>query len=320
MLGQHRQLLDQWEADIHQLTRQYRAEIDTKIVALQLLTAEAVRQSEELQQLVEKAQKFRNQEMPPPVFPPTLPPDSPPKEENRPDTTPITTNITDNITDSFAEIGFSGSLGELEQFSNRMANLDLAIEDPFFETTTFIEPQQQSADEPKLESVVIAKPQPAKPHPELSPAAPHATNRGGQIGKATIIHGLFPEFEEIDKKALKKRPVSMTPSITKPPQLETLLKSSKNQERERIPLHAPTAEIPHTPSPQADSIVNHADAFVSYETEIGVRHDKRHQVLFLAKKGVTAKEIATFNGMPLGEVEMILNSQTPRIYRTGHEG
>ncbi|MDR1957468.1 MAG: hypothetical protein LBQ54_00190 [Planctomycetaceae bacterium] len=318
-----RQTVEQWEIDIHNLMRQCKAELDTKMVALQIITAEAARQVEKLESLL--AQTGGNGgdggPSPSPLGPLNLKKfthfsgfsdltENPSRnegkssEENGGNTEETQNSETISpeemkVPDPFTEIGFADALEELKQMSHRRSRMN-----PNAETV----PQLPvSEEEPSDE-----------PFSSGESGVSESLKRGEQLGRATILRGLFPEFDEIHRVRQKKRTdITFSPQTVsahmQPPRLEALLSQTPPEKPSESPtlmmVHPPSVDIPKTPSPQAVSIFAEESVLMTEDAPIHVHRDKSHQVRFLAGKGISSRDIAAFIGMSVGEVEMILSLQ-----------
>lgn len=305
-IDQIHKTMDQWEVDMLNTTRQHKAEMDTKIVALQLLTAEAGRQAQKLEQLIQQAQGSL-------LFQNTV--TSTTQEElfsvqnssSFPEPLIMETSVPEEIKieDPFVDPDFEKTREELEQFSSRLEDLDLGLPDPF----------QAAEESPKMQAE-------ASSLENVSPVNfPEPPKVGEQLGRATILRGLFPEFDEIHRKPAQKRPNIMFSSKSpirtpRPPQMDSLLKSHSESGISKTDSAASTTvEIPQVSSPQAERMFGETDlSSTEKAAQMGIRHDNHHQVRFLAEKGLTSRDIASFLDMTVGEVEMIL-SAGPTTYR-----
>jgi len=320
---------EQFDVELLTLSRQIKAEIDTKIVALQLMIADADRVLHQLEGHLPHACQIAAS-TPHPAEPERMrilkqeetAPISNFTQEETPHSTLHTPHSTTNdpgdlknlvVEDPFAvnDFGFDKAMRDLDQLSSSI---------PAFDAMRSLD----SWDAPKVESPTSLS-KSSLPEWDTPLSYPISDYRAAQDRPTPQVHDT-PAYTAVDsvvsRTSRRKKTYTNKLLTQAPPQLDALmtdepvgkmgsklfLTAGQASGREESALIPPM--IPKSPPPNAKALFVESPPLM--QTEIGadkisIRKTKRHQLQYLIEKGMSPKEIAAHLEMPVGEVELIFS-------------
>ena len=295
---------EQFDVELLTLSRQIKAEIDIKIVALQLMIADADRVLQRLEGHLPHSRQITIEDTPRPTIPTPLSiPLSPshPMSHSPHDPGDLKNLV---VEDPFAEgdFGFDKAMRDLDQLSSSI---------PAFDAMRSLD----SWDTSKSDS-------PAS-FPEWDRPLSYSVSGYRTVTDAPVpqVHDT-PEHHAASKTSRRKNTYTNKLLTQAPPQLDTLMTGEPVGRMGSKPRHvagqSPPAHdeplvppvIPKMPPPNAKALVVESLPFAQAETgfdKISVRRGRRHQLQYLIEKGMSPKEIAAHLEMPVGEVELIFS-------------
>ena len=323
--------IEQQEAELLTLSRQIKAEIDTKIVALQLMIADADNVLQEFRRHIPHGERMSLDSQlsmlsRSPVEPDRIRSRYSDQQLLKPDET---------LTDPPQSMSPPGDLQ------------NLVVEDPFAESNFGFDKAMRdlhhlSSSIPTFDAASLPDAQPNDAAPSALPewdtplSYPISGYRNPTSNPMSRTHVLPSEIASIGKTSispnsstntsLRRKSTYTNKLLTQaPPQLDALMTDEpvrKMGSKPRSPAgQEPTASsyhdeplappsIPKITPPSAHDFLAESIPFSQTEPrldKIAVRRAKRHQLQYLIDKGMSPKEIAAHLEMPLGEVELIFS-------------
>ncbi|MCL2117029.1 MAG: DUF2802 domain-containing protein [Planctomycetaceae bacterium] len=325
--------VEQFEVELLTFSRQINAEIDTKIVALQLMIADADRVMQQWEKILPHIDKTAPSiQLTEPERVHIIKSDETDTESSVSQKVPVPqNNVPSNdpadfkniiIEDPFAvnDFGFDKAMRDLDQLTASLPTFN-AWDTPISESSS----SGMSANTEVGQNREL----PLSPLPEWdSPVSyPISDYRSAQEQPPDeLLHGRRLLPDQLSPGLPSRRKTTYTNKLLTqvPPQLDMLMTDEPVRKMGSKPLRiirqesTPPADdeplappvIPKLPPPNAQAILVESAPFSQAEVgldKIAVRKAKRHQLQYLIEKGLSPKEIAAHLEMPVGEVELIFS-------------
>ena len=334
LTARHR-MAEQLDVELLTLSRQIKAEIDTKIVALQLMISDADRVLQGLERHTSDSRKNDDY--------PTAP------RYHESDHVKIIRQEETVIEPPLSKIDTKNIVSPNDIQNDDLAHLNnLVIEDPFAESDfgfdkAMHELDQLSSNIPDFGPIPTFEHR-ETPHDSFSPmsglppmSSDWETPMSYPIGdyRTGVTNGRLSDnlFSDPQNTGTRRRPGYTNKLLTQtPPQIDSLMTNETVRKMGSKPNRANSANdpandeplvppmIPKMPPPNAQVILTESAPYFRAKNEldkIDVRKAKRHQLQYLIDKGMSPKEIAAHLEMPVGEVELILSLHNRHSDKTG---
>jgi len=339
-LATRHRMAEQFDVELLMLSRQIKAEIDTKIVALQLMITDADRVLQDLERHTSDSQKnddylitpryhesdrvkiIRQEEtvIEPPVAKIATKNITSPNDIQNDDLAHLNNIV---IEDPFAEsdFGFDKAMHELDQLSSNIP--DFGPIPTFEHRETLHEDFSPVSGLPPMSSDWKT--------PMSYPISDYRTGvANNRLSDNALASNLFSDTPNM---GTRRRPGYTNKLLTQtPPQIDSLMTNDTVRKMGSKPNRANSANdsandeplvppmIPKMPPPSAQVILTESAPYFRAKNEldkIDVRKAKRYQLQYLIDKGMSPKEIAAHLEMPVGEVELILSLHNRLSDKTG---
>jgi len=319
-----RQAYEQFDVELLTLSRQIKAEIDTKIVVLQLMIADADRVLQRFEGHLSHSHQIA---MPTPhLDEPDLMQilkveDTPNSSLHQSGASPHA-NFSPNdpgdlknfvVEDPFevGDFGFDKAMRDLDQLSSSIPTFDAMRSldswgTPKSESSGSI-PEWDTPLAYPISGYLAAHDRPS-PTPQSPDTPTHTALSRTRRRKTTYTNKLLTQAPPQLDALMTVEPVGKMGS--KPRRVAG--QSSNIEDDSFVPPAQQCAPpvIPKSPPPNAKAILVESAPFLQADIgtdKISVRKAKRHQLQYLIEKGMSAKEIAAHLEMPVGEVELIFS-------------
>ena len=349
-LAARQRMAEQLDVELLTLSRQIKAEIDTKIVALQLMISDADRILQGLERYATDSRK--NDDIP--ITPRYHESDRMKiiRQEETIIELPVSkTASKDTVMPEMAQSnnGMPDNVQNNIQQNDDLAHLNnIVIEDPFVESDFGFDKAMHELDQ-LSSNIPDFGPIPTFDHHETSQDSfspmsglppmssdwePPMSYRIGDYRVGVTNDKLSDNlFSEPPNTGTRRRPGYTNKLLTQtPPQIDSLMTNETVRKMGSKPNRANSANdptndeplvppmIPKMPTPNAQAILTESAPYFRAKNEldkIDVRKAKRHQLQYLIDKGMSPKEIAAHLEMPVGEIELILSLHNRLSDKTG---
>ena len=329
---------EQYDVELLTLSRQIKAEIDTKIVALQLMIADADRVMQHLGGQLSQSHQIAAS-TPHPVEPERMrilkaeetyfPLQTGVQDAGLNSTSPDPGDLKNLvIEDPFAvnDFGFDKAMRDLDQLSSSIPAFDAMPSLDVWDTPKVESPASlPNTSLPNTSLPNISLPNTPLPEWDTPLSYPISDDRPAQDRPTPQVHDTptYHPAHNVASRTSPRKKIYTNKLLTQaPPQLDALMtdkpvgKMGSKPRRtvgqtSRIEDDSPVPPvIPKSPPPNAKALIVETSPFSQADIgadKISVRKTKRHQLQYLIDKGMSPKEIAAHLEMPVGEVELIFS-------------